>query len=212
MEPTPVRRGLAAALAIALVAAPLPKAAQAAPKKAAPAAAAETPPGRSSLIGWVSDEQGRHAVGVRFILTPLEGQAPPHSAVTDKRGEFELRLLSYGYYRFGIETPGGVYLGSRILLIPPERGMEEEFELSPFRPEDEKLGLSRTQPVPGTDKIPVGVARLVEDIGPRGLAWFRTGTGVAVIVGSGVLAVGAVILLTDSNTQTTPVSPSSPAR
>ena len=212
MEPSPVRRGLAAALAIALLVAPLPAAAQQAPKPDPPPAAGATPPGRASIEAWLRDEQGERLVGARFFLVLLDGRAPPVSAVTDRLGRVTLRQLSYGYYRYGVETTEGVYLGSRILLVPPDRGVDVEIDLTPFLPEDDKLGLSRTDPVPGTDKLPVGVARLLEDTGPKGLAWFQTGKGVAVNVGGGILLVGAMIALTDPGSGTDSVSPSSPAR
>jgi hypothetical protein len=213
MKPFPVRRGLAATLAIALLVAPLPAVAQEAPKPAAPSAAVEgAPGGLASIEAWLRDEQGEHLVGASFLLVSLDGRVPPVSAVTDRLGRVTLRQLSYGYYRYSVEAAGGVYLGNRILLVPPDRGVDIEVDLTPFLPEDEKLGLSRTDPVPGTDKVPVGVARLLERTGPTGLAWFQTGKGVAVIVGAGVLLVGAMIALTDSGSQTTAVSPSSPSR
>ena len=212
MEPSPLRRGLAAALVLALLIAPLPAAAEEAPKKDAPPAVGAAAEGRSSILGWLRDEQGKDLAGARFLLTPIEGQAPPLSAVTDKFGEFALRKVRYGYYRYGIETTTGVYLGNRILLVPPEREVPIEIDLSPFLPEDDKLGLSRTDPVPGTDKVPVGVARLFEETGPKGLAWFQTGKGVAVIVGAGILLVGALIVFTSPDEETTSASPSTPSR
>jgi hypothetical protein len=214
MSPSPLRRGLAAALVPALLIAPLPAAAQESAKKDAPPATAVTAEGRSTIVFWIRDEQGKDAVGLRFFVTPMEGKASPLSApATDRFGESRLGKLSYGYYRYGVETPAGIYLGNRILLVPPEQEVAIEIDLSPFLPEDDKLGVSRTEPVPGTDKTPVGVARLHEETGPRGLAWFQTGKGVAVIVGAGVLLVGAVIALTDSgNTETSSASPSTPSR
>lgn len=212
MKRPPLRRTLASALVIALLAAPFPATAREATKKDAPPAAGETPPGRATVVGWIRDEQGEDLPGARFILAPLEGQSALVSEVTDRFGEFKLRQLSYGYYRYGVETAAGLYLGSRILLVPPDRLVEIEIDLSPFLPEDEKLGLSKTDPVPGTDKIPVGVARLFEETGPKGLAWFQTGKGVAVLVGAGVLLVGALIVLTDTSSEETSVSPSSPSR
>ena len=212
MKSPPLHRALAAALVIALLAAPLPAAAQEAAKKDAPPAAGEVPPGRATIVGWIRDEQGEDLPGARFILAPLEGQSALISEVSDRFGEFKLRQLSYGYYRYGVETAAGIYLGSRILLVPPDRLVEIEIDLSPFLPEDEKLGLSKTDPVPGTDRIPIGVARLFEDTGPKGLAWFQTGKGVAVVVGAGVLLVGAVIVLTDTSSEETSASPSSPSR
>lgn len=202
---------LSATLILALLLAPLPALSQAPPPPQDSAATA-APPGRATILGSVRDEQGRDAAGARFLLVAMEGQAAPLSAVTNERGEFELKQLSYGYYRFGVETAGGAYLGNRILLVPPERTVEVELDLSPFLPEDEKGGLSRTDPVPGTDRTPVGVARLFEDTGPKGLAWFQTGKGVAVIVGAGVLLVGAVIALTDTESEETSVSASQPSR
>jgi hypothetical protein len=55
------------------------------------------------------------------------------------------------------------------------------------------------------------VARLKEDTGAKGLAWFRTGKGVAVVVGGGILIVAGVILLTNPDDTETSVSPSTPS-
>jgi hypothetical protein len=212
MEPSLFRRGLSASLVLAFLTAPFPAAAQQPGKQDTPPPAGANVEGRSSLSGWIRDDQKKDVGGARFILTPIEGKAPSLSEVTDSSGKFALRKLGYGYYRYGVETSAGVYLGNRILLIPPERDVKIEIDLSPFLPEDDKLGLSRTDPVPGTDKVPVGVARLFEDSGPKGLAWFQTGKGVAVIVGAGVLVVGAVIVFTDPGGETTSASPSTPSR
>ncbi len=186
MIPCLLRRTLAALLLPPLLAAPLPAAAQEAPRDATPAAT--TPQGTSTVTTWVRDEQGKDLPGVRVLLAPMEGKGPAlASNPTDRFGECQLRNVSYGYYRYGVETPAGTYLGSRVLLVPPEREVAIEIDLGPFLPEDEKLGLSKTDPVPGTDKIPIGVA------------------------GGGILAVAGVILLTDPGNGETTASPSAPS-
>jgi hypothetical protein len=55
----------------------------------------------------------------------------------------------------------------------------------------------------------VGVATLNESYGPTGWAWFRTGKGVAVLIGSGALLVGGIVALTDAEDEFI-VSPSQP--
>jgi hypothetical protein len=210
MIPCLLRRALAALLLPPLLAAPLPAAAQEPPRDPAPPAA--TPQGTSTIMTWVRDEQGKDLPGARVLLTAMEGKSPPLSSnPTDRFGECRLKNVSYGYYRYAVETPAGFYLGNRVLLVPPEREVAIEVDLGPFLPEDEKLGMSKTDPVPGTDKIPIGVARLKEDAGPKGLAWFQTGKGVAVLVGGGILIVAGVILLTDPDNQETSASPSTPS-
>ncbi len=210
----PLRRALAALLVPALLFAPFPTAAAQSGPPAPPAgaAAAPAPQGKSSVVAWIRDRQGKDLPGARLLLAPMEGKSPALvSNDTDRFGECRLKNVSYGYYRYGVETAEGAFLGSRILLVAPEREVPIEIDLTDFLPEDEKLGLSKTDPVPGTDKVPVGVARLKEDTGAKGLAWFRTGKGVAVVVGGGILIVAGVILLTNPDDTETSVSPSTPS-
>lgn len=211
----PLRRALAALLVPALLFAPFPAAAAQseppAPTAGAPAAA-PAPQGKSSVVAWIRDRQGKDLSGARLLLAPMEGKSTALvSNDTDRFGECRLKNVSYGYYRYGIETAEGTFLGNRILLVAPERELAIEIDLTDFLPEDERLGLSKTDPVPGTDKVPVGVARLKEESGAKGLAWFRTGKGVAVVVGGGILIVAGLILLTDPDDTETSVSPSTPS-
>ncbi|RMF72961.1 MAG: hypothetical protein D6738_09975, partial [Acidobacteria bacterium] len=78
--------------------------------------------------------------------------------------------------------------------------------LGGFQVADEALGLRPDQPVPGLDRPAAGVARIAIRDRAAGWAWFRTGAGVATVVGGGALVVAALILASEDDS-TPSVSP-----
>lgn len=210
------RRLISFALVLALLPAPVPVLAR--PAEQAPAAedagaasGPATPTGRAELDVTVRDAEQDPVGDARFVLSPMEGGQPARSVQTDARGHAVIEDVSYGYYRYAVGTPQGPWVGNRVLLVPPEQKVDVTVTLGPFLPEDERAGLDPKAGAPGFDGEAIGVARLLEKTGPRGLAWFESGKGVAVIVGAAVLMVGLVIALTDTDSEEV-ASPSQPSR
>jgi len=202
----PLRSAAAAWLAICLILVPALSPSLAAEESGGQAAAETTPAGKAQLRGTLLDDQGRPVSGARVLLSPMLGKTTIETS-SDAGGEFLFENLPHGYYRVAFEVEGRAYPSNRILLIPPEEKVEVTFDLGGFLPEDRSLGLSPDQPAPLLGKASSGVAHLRENTGPSGWAWFRTGRGVAVLVGGGTLFVAGLIALSSSSENV--VSPSS---
>ena len=101
----------------------------------------------------------------------------------------------HGLYDVSFSKDGQAWVGNRVLLVSPKKKQKANFQLGPFLPGDKAAGLEAGAPAPGTAIASTGVARLEEKTGPSGLAWFRTGKGVAVLIGGSALLVGAIIAL-----------------
>ena len=201
--PSRSRRWLVLALS-ALIALPQVGAAQ----------AQDEPPkigSKAEVKGVVRDEMDAAVPGARVVLSPLEAPERSVSATTDAGGRYAIPGLARGYYSVAVETAGKAYVGNRTLLIQPARDLRADFGLGPFLPEDAFLGLKEGAPVAALGQPAAGVARLHERSPNAGLAWLRTGKGVAVLIGGGVLAVGALIALADDDDEPSrPASPSNP--
>lgn len=164
-------------------------------------------PGTSELELTVLARDQKALEGVEVILGTTGGEIVTR-AVTGGDGRIELEGLQYGYYQVAFVHDGQSYVSNRVLLLAPDETTEATFALGDFTPRHLDIGLSPGQEAPLTGEAAVGVAELDETIGPTGWEWFRTGTGVTVLIGSAALVVGAVVALTDDEEQI--ISPSEP--
>ncbi len=206
MRRTVVRRLTALALSALLASAGPPACAA-----EAKAAKAPKPSKGSELTGFVRDEAGKPLGGVRVVLTPVESGGSSFSTDTGSGGEYKFTRLPRGLFEISFEQAGQAYVGNQVLMIAPEQKLKANFRLGPFESRDKLAGLTAGQKVPGLAGPAAGVARLEQKTGPTGLAWLRTGKGVAVLVATAAGLVAGVIALTEKNYGTTPpVSPSSP--
>lgn len=163
----------------------------------------------SRLTGTVKDSAGKPLEGVQVILTPLESRTQgPQQVASGAHGKFAFNNLEYGLYDVAFIFQGKAFAGNRVLMLPPAKKVEANFKLSPFQGVDKEMGLVEGQKVTGTELLASGVGRLEERLGPSGWAWFRTGKGVAVLVGSGAAIVGGLIALSGNDK---PISPSQPS-
>lgn len=172
----------------------------------------ETKPSKGAeLAGVIRDEGGKPLPGVRVVLTALEGAAASFSTTTDGGGAYELTHLPSGLFEISFAFDGKAYVGNRVLLIAPEQKQKANFRLGGFTPQDSIAGLTPGQKVPGLEGTAAGVGRLEERTGPTGLAWFRTGKGVAVLVAGAAALVGGLITFAEKGSdKTAPISPTSP--
>lgn len=169
-----------------------------------------TEPGRGSLSGKIfQEDQKSPAGGVTVRAVHLDTNEIFEGAPTTPDGKYEVKGLPYGYYNLIVETAEGLYLSNRILNVPPEKKVEASFLLTESRPEEKEWWEAEpSRRVPGMDRPPDGVARIIEkrDTG----SFWKSGTGIAVMIGGGALIVGALVLSADDSTSEPPASPSNP--
>ncbi len=163
----------------------------------------------SGLEAIFTDATGAPLPGLRVVLSIVDGDGR-FEAYSDPKGAILIEGLPYGYYKIAVERDGQAYPGNRVLLLPPGRTVEAEFELGAIQAADRRLEIREGDTDPLVGQKVAGTARLVEQLGPSGWAWFKTGKGVAVLVGGGALLVGGIIALSDDDSSNTPVSPSTP--
>jgi len=163
----------------------------------------------SRIEGTVQLSDGGPARGARVLLVSMADREVRIAGETAKDGSYAIEPVAHGYYEIVFETGEGRFIGNRILLVPPGKDTEANFVLDRFRPQDERSGLTPATAVPGLGGEARGVARLEERLGPSGWRWFRTGKGVAVLLGGGTLLVAGLIALADDEVQTV-VSPVTP--
>ncbi len=167
------------------------------------------PLGTSTIRGTVRDASGRPVAGLTVAAECMEEPGTIRRARTDDKGRYRLEGLRYGHWKLAFEGNDGAWPANRVLLVPPRKKVEANFTLGPARPEDEELGLRPGTKVPLAERPATGVAHLEEKLGPSGWAWFRTGKGVAVLLGGSALLVAGVIALAEDTNQVI-ASPSNP--
>ena len=168
--------------------------------------------GLSTLKGKIEAPEGREIGGARILLFDAATSEPVAEQVLDRGGSFRFEELLQGYYRMIVDLDGERFLANRLLLLPPKKTVEVEFALGPVTREDEELGISAGSTPEGTDTPIAGVARLAEREGPGGLAWFKSGTGYAVLLGGGSALVALLVASSgsDDNPSDFDSSPASP--
>jgi len=168
-------------------------------------------PGQGALRGKIFQDDGKTpAAGATVRAVHLDTNEIFEGAPTTADGKYEVKGLPYGYYNLIVETAEGSYLSNRILNVPPEKKVEASFMLTDSRPEEREWWEAEpSRRVPGMDGPPDGVARIIEkrDTG----SFWKSGGGIAVMVGGGALIVGALVLTADdSSSSESPASPSNP--
>lgn len=79
-------------------------------------------------------------------------------------GEYSLEALPFGYYDIVVVHSSRVYLANRVLNIPAGEQMKVSFVLEEPDPDDtEWWSAAPDRKVPGLERTPDGVARIVED-------------------------------------------------
>ncbi len=167
------------------------------------------PVATSTVEGTVRDGSGQPLAKVTVLAQCLEDPGRTMKAVTDARGRYRLEGLRYGHWKLAFRRGDAAWPANRVLLVPPRKKVEANFTLGPALPEDEDLGLAPGKEVPLAGRVAAGVAHLEEKLGPSGWAWFRTGKGVAVLLGGSALLVAGVIALAEDDNEVI-ASPSKP--
>ncbi len=126
-------------------------------------AAAET--ANASLHGTVAyADKATPVSGAKVHAVHLDTRQVFDSAPTGANGAYQITGLPYGYYDLAVETPeGSLYLANRVISAPPGEKLEISLMLGPPAPEDtEWWSAEPDRRIPGLERVPDGVARVVE--------------------------------------------------
>ncbi len=147
------------------------------------------PAGNVVVRGVVFSGQTQEPVaGARVYAVHLDTKQVFTSAPSTVKGEYQLTGLPYGYYDLAVETPDGLYLANRVINAPAGEKVEMSMILGPPQPEDtEWWSAEPDRRIPGLDRVPDGVSRIVEGI-PRKSALVAIASGKAA---AGSAAAGA---------------------
>ncbi len=131
-------------------------------------AMAAGPAGNVEIRGVVfSGERQTIVAGARVYAVHLDTKQVFQSSPSNDKGEYDLTGLPYGYYDLAVETSDGLFLANRVINAPAGERVEMSMILGPPQPEDtEWWSAEPDRRIPGLDRVPDGVARIVEGI-PR---------------------------------------------
>lgn len=140
------------------------------------------PAGNVQIRGVIFSGETQDAVsGARVYAVHLDTKQVFTSAPSTASGEYSLTGLPFGYYDLAIETADGLYLSNRVINAPAGEKREISMVLGSPQPEDtEWWSAEPDRRIPGLDRVPDGVARIVEGIPEESaLAAMSSGTGTA---------------------------------
>ncbi len=110
-----------------------------------------------------SAETGEPIAGARVYAVHLDTKQVFTSALTNAKGEYQITGLPFGYYDIAVETTDGLYLANRVINAPAGEKVDMSLMLGPPQPEDtEWWSAEPDRRIPGLDRVPSGVARIVE--------------------------------------------------
>jgi len=202
---TGLRRALCAATAVAVLI-PAPARGQENPED--PAAVGDSVPRTGRIEGKVLDSaSGKGTAGARVFAYHLDTGVVFSAPPTDERGRYRIEGLPIGWFDLYVETPDGLFAANQVVNMPPRGELDVSLALTKFEDRPSSWGVGRRRDVPGVDTPPIGEARLDETA--RGKSFWRTPTGIALVVGGGALVILAIVASGNSGSETT-ASPSSP--
>ena len=158
-----------------------------------PAAFAAAPAGNVSLKGAVvRGDKATPVTGARVYAVHLDTKQVFTSAPSADKGDYQLTGLPYGYYDIAVETSDGLFLANRVINAPAGEKIEVSLVLGPPQPEDtEWWSAEPDRRIPGLDRTPDGVARIVEGRPRAGAMVVAKAKGAAVGAGAGAGTGGA---------------------
>lgn len=147
-----LRRSIAWALVVALVATPQVT------------TLAQGTAGNVVIKGAVASAGDANPIGgARVYAVHLDTKQVFTSAPSGGKGEYQITGLPFGYYDLAVETPQGLYLANRVINAPAGEEVQISLVLGPPQPEDtEWWSAEPDRRIPGLDRVPDGVARIVE--------------------------------------------------
>ncbi len=160
---------------------------------------------------------GQPVAGAQVYAVHLDTKQVFKSAPSDKDGKYTIPGLPFGYYDLAVLDTTGLFLANRVINAPAGEKQEVSLSLGPPQPEDtEWWSAEPDRRIPGLDRVPDGVARIIEGRPPKTAiassesakgattaTAAKTGSGlklaswlVPVLGGAGIIALG---LLADDN-------------
>jgi hypothetical protein len=129
-------------------------------------ALAAGPAGNVQIRGVIfSGETQEPVQAARVYAVHLDTKQVFTSAPSTASGEYALTGLPFGYYDLAVETTDGLYLSNRVINAPAGERVEYSMVLGSPQPEDtEWWSAEPDRRIPGLDRVPDGVARIVEGI------------------------------------------------
>lgn len=136
------------------------------------------PAGNVQIRGVIFSGQAQEPVeAARVYAVHLDTKQVFTSAPSTAAGEYALTGLPFGYYDMAIETTDGLYLSNRVINAPAGEKVEFSMVLGSPQPEDtEWWSAEPDRRIPGLDRVPDGVARIVEGI-PKESALMKMASG-----------------------------------
>ncbi len=134
----------------------------------------------SEIEGKILGIDGKPVPGARLLSYHLSSERLFTSEPTGTNGECLLEPLPFGYHDLAVETADGLFVGSQVVNIGPNAKVLVVLTLYPAAGEPTGRGYA------GSEREPIGQAQVVER--PRGRAFWRSPRGVAVLAGSGAVA------------------------
>jgi hypothetical protein len=124
------------------------------------------PAGNVQIRGVIfSGETQEPVQAARVYAVHLDTKQVFTSAPSTASGEYALTGLPFGYYDMAVETTDGLYLSNRVINAPAGEKVEYSMVLGSPQPEDtEWWSAEPDRRIPGLDRVPDGVARIVEGI------------------------------------------------
>jgi len=108
-------------------------------------------------------ENGNAVAGATVYAVHLDTKQVFKSTASGANGEYQITGLPFGYYDLAVETTDGLYLANRVVNAPAGEKVEISLLLGPPQPEDtEWWSAEPDRRIPGLDRVPDGVARIVE--------------------------------------------------
>jgi hypothetical protein len=134
-----------------------------------PAIAQTGAAGNVVLEGKVlSADTGETLANARVYAVHLDTKQVFLSAPSSSSGDYQITGLPFGYYDLAVETPEGLYLANRVINAPAGERIDVSVVLGPPQPEDtEWWSAEPDRRIPGLERVPDGVARIVEGRPPR---------------------------------------------
>jgi len=132
----------------------------------------------------VLSAEGKPLRNVRMLAYHLSSERSYASNPTNRKGEFALGGLPFGYFDLAVETERGLHLGNRTVNVAPDSKTAVVLRLSSAVAASAPRGRW-----PGDERVPAGEALVTERL--RGRAFWRSPRGVAILAATG----GLILLL-----------------
>lgn len=154
----------------------------------------------STLSGRVYSAAGIGVSGASVLAYHLSTEQLFTSDPTAVGGQYSLSGLPYGYFDIAVRTADGIFVADQVINIAPAAKSMLTLTLSPFGA-GEPSGVEEPRAFPGTEEVPIGIARVSEKL--RGAEFWRSKKGVSILAGAG----GAALLLLSGGGGHSPSTP-----